>query len=48
MTIWCCGLACEELTANATEAQTAQLRKARREFDHVVACQIVHKGKELM
>lgn len=47
MTIWCCGPECETLTANATEQQAAQLRKAQREYDHVIACGITHKGKEL-
>jgi hypothetical protein len=47
MTLWCCGPECDQLTAKATEKQAAQLRKAQREQDNVVACQIVHRDKEL-
>lgn len=47
MTIWCCGRACERLVDEATVSQVSQLRKAQRENDHVIACHIVHPGKEL-
>jgi hypothetical protein len=47
MTIWCCSPDCETLTAQATEKQAAQLRKAQREYDYVIACNIIHPGKEL-
>lgn len=47
MTIWCCGPKCEDLTAKATEQQVRQLRKAQREYDYVIACSLVHPGKEL-
>jgi hypothetical protein len=45
--IWCCGPKCEDLTAKATEKQARQLRKAQRDYDHVIACNIIHPGKEL-
>lgn len=47
MTLWCCGPACEELTASADEKQAARLRKAQRDYDHVIACRFVHEGKVL-
>lgn len=47
MSIWCCGPKSDQLTAKATEQQARQLRKAQREHDYVIACNIVHPGKEV-
>jgi len=47
MTIWCCGPECETLTAQATEQQVRQLRKAQIEYDYVIACTIIHPGRSL-
>jgi len=48
MTIWCCGPECETLTAQATEQQVRQLRKAQIEYDYVIACTIIHPGRSLV
>lgn len=47
MTVWTCGPVCDGLVRERTPAQEAQLIKAIRLNDHVVACNVVHPGKEL-